>query len=86
MDEHLERDVGVNLVGHFDNLKKLVTSVIFIRLMSVNNINERTTRFESCDILLVFVIELFGSWKVFDLELNMWIVVDIYVQTKLREG
>ena len=64
-------------MGHFDNLKKHIACMIFILLMSVNHVNQAAAVLEVCNICRIRLLQLLGSREIFDLELDMWVVVNV---------
>ena len=75
MDEHLECDGGVDLVGHSDDFEELVAAHVFVLLLRINHVDQRSTILER---LLVHVLpQLLRSWIVLDLELDVRVVADV---------
>lgn len=72
MDEHLENDVGVDLVRKLNNFVEFVASSVFVGLLSIDDVDQGATALESVNILHR---ELFCPWKVLDLKLDVWVVV-----------
>lgn len=78
MDEYLKRDVGVDFVSHLDDFVQFITGSVFIWLVGIDHINQRTASPERVDVLLTLLIEFFGSRKVKNLELNVGVVIGLY--------
>ena len=83
MDKHFKSDVGVDLVGHFYYLVQFVASRVFVRLVSIDHIDQRSTGMQGVDVLLIFFVQFFRSWKVKDLVANVRVVVSLCTQCRL---
>lgn len=77
VDKHFKNDVGVNLVSYLDDLVQLVASRVFVRFVSVYHVDEGPTALQRVHITYALLVQLFGSWKVFDLKLDVGVVVYI---------
>lgn len=75
VDKHFERNVWVYFVGHLYNFVQLVAGGVFVGLMSIDDVNKGSARSQNIDVLSAFLIKLFGTWKVQNLELNVWVVI-----------
>ena len=64
-------------MSNFDDFKEFVTRHLFVLLVRVDNVNQRTTLFQGDDIFRVLFTEFFGSWEVFYLKLNISVIIDV---------
>ena len=77
MNKYFKSDIRVDLVSNFDDFKEFVTRHLFVLLVRVDNINQRTTLLESDHIFRILFTEFFGSWEVFYLKLNVSVIIDV---------
>lgn len=80
VDKYLKSDVWVNLVGYFDNFKQFIAASIFILLMCIYNVNERSTLPKCLNITWIIFSKFFSTRKILNLELNIGIVINIYTK------
>ena len=74
MDEHLERDLGVQLVRNLDDFEQLVASEVLVLLVSIDDVHQRSAVLQVLGICRVGLSELLVAWKVLDVELDVWVV------------
>lgn len=80
VNENFKCDVWVDFVSHLDNFKQLIATSIFILLMCINNIYEGPTLPKSLNIIRVVFSEFFSTRKILNLELNIRVVINIYLK------
>ena len=77
VNKDFKSDIRVDLVSNFDDFKEFVTRHLFVLLVRVDNINQRTTLLEREYIFWILFAKFFGSWEILNLKLNMRIIIDV---------
>jgi hypothetical protein len=77
MNKDFKSNLRVDLVSNFDNFKEFVTWHLFVLLVRVDNINQRTTLLKGDNIFWILFTEFFRSWEIFYLKLNVSVIIDV---------
>ena len=77
MNKDFKSNIRIDLVRNFDDFEKFVTRHLFVLLVRVYHINQRTTLLEREYIFRVLFAKFFGSWEILNLKLNMRIIIDV---------
>jgi hypothetical protein len=77
MNKDLKSNIRIDLVRNFDDFEKFVTRHLFVLLVRVDHINQRTTLLEREYIFRILFAKFFGSWEILNLKLNMRIIIDV---------
>jgi len=62
-------------MSYFDHLEKLVTCIASILVVSINYVDETSALSECSNIIRIRLIKLLRTWEIFDLKLDMRIVI-----------
>lgn len=76
MNKYLIRNVGVDFLTDLDDISELCARTVNL-LLSIDNKNETAASFNGGFVCRVSIFEISISWKVFNLELDVGIVIDL---------